>query len=107
MNDLIRAEEFCRGHRLEVSYLHSLQEFGLIEVVRTKGQVFISSDELPRLEKIVMFQRELQINLEGVDVIMNLLERVAQMQDEATQLRNTLRRYEEPSDQSEVHPSGT
>ena len=94
MNDLIRAEEFCRGHRLEVSYLDSLQEFGLIEVIRTEGQAFIKSDALPRLEKIVVFHQELQINLEGVDVIMNLLERVARMQDETVQLRNRLRRYE-------------
>lgn len=95
MNDLIRAEEFCRGHRLEVSYLHSLQEFGLIEVIRTDDQVFIRQEELPRLEKILVFNRELQINLEGIEVIMNLLERVTRMQDETTQLRNTLRRYEE------------
>lgn len=94
MNDLIRAEAFCRSHRLEVSYLDSLQEFGLIEVVRTGGQVFIKSEELPRLEKIVVFHRELQINLEGIDVIINLLERVTRMQDETTQLRNRLRRYE-------------
>ena len=94
MNDLIRAEEFCRGHRLEVSYLHSLQEFGLIEVVSAEDQVFIRRDELPRLEKILVFSRELQINLEGIDVIMNLLERVTHMQEEAVQLRNKLRRYE-------------
>ena len=95
MNDLIRAEEFCRGHQLEVAYLYSLQEFGLIEVVSTDSQVFIRRDELPRLEKIVVFHRELQVNLEGIDVIMNLLERVTRMQDEVTQLRNRLKRYEE------------
>lgn len=95
MNDLIPAEEFCQGHRLEVSYLHSLKEFGLIEVVNVENKVFVRHDELPRLEKILVFHRELEINLEGVEVIMNLLERVTRMQDETVQLRNQLKRYEE------------
>ena len=95
MNDLIPAEAFCRGHRLEISYLHSLKEFGLIDVIMAENNVFIHRDELPKLEKIMVFHRELEINLEGIDVIMNLLDRVNRMQDEAVQLRNRLKRYEE------------
>jgi len=46
------------------------------------------------LEKFVRFYYELDINLEGIETISHLLERVNALQDELTMLKNRLGIYE-------------
>ena len=92
--NLIPVTTFCKRHNIEFSFINSLKEYGLIEIVRTEQQTFIYEEELPRLEQIVLFNKELEINLEGVEVIMRLLERVNMIQEEMNVLRNRLGFYE-------------
>ncbi|WP_299315249.1 chaperone modulator CbpM [uncultured Aquimarina sp.] len=91
---LVPVIEFCRSHKIEFSFVHTLQEFGLIEIVKLRQTSFINSEELPRLEKILLFNKELEINLEGVEVIIRLLERVNEIQSEMNMLKNRLNIYE-------------
>ncbi|MBP2831474.1 MerR family transcriptional regulator [Aquimarina sp. U1-2] len=92
--NLISLNEFCDTHSIEFSFINSLNDFGLIEVITVKRQVFIKQEELPKLEQILLFNKELDINLEGVEVIIRLLERVHHIQNEMTTLKNRLRLYE-------------
>ncbi|PKV48311.1 MerR-like DNA binding protein [Aquimarina sp. MAR_2010_214] len=91
---LIPAIEFCARHEIEFSFINSLHEFGLIEIITIRQTAFLNSDELPRLEQIILFNKELEINLEGVEVIMRLLERVHQIQNEMNMLKSKLGLYE-------------
>ncbi|WP_282081040.1 chaperone modulator CbpM [Aquimarina algiphila] len=93
---LISAKEFCTNHKIEFSFINSLYEFGLIKVITVRQQVFLSVDELPKLEQILLFNKELEINLEGIEVIINLLERVQKIQEEINILKNRLQLYEKP-----------
>ncbi len=52
-------------------------------------------DKLKDLEKFIRLHYELDINTEGIDAIAQLLNRVENMQDEITRLKNRLRFYEE------------
>lgn len=92
--NLIPAEEFCTNHRVEFSFINSLYEFGLIEIITIRQTAFLNPEELPKLEQILLFNKELEINLEGIEVIIRLLERVDQIQNEMTILKNKLRLYE-------------
>lgn len=91
---LIPVLEFCTRHEIEFSFINSLHEFGLIEIITIRKTAFLNSDELPKLEQIIVFNKELEINLEGVEVIMRLLERVHQIQNEMNMLKNKLGLYE-------------
>lgn len=91
---LIPAIEFCSSHGIELSYINSLHRFGLIEIITIKKDAFLYLNELPKLEQILLFHNELEINLEGIEVIINLLERVDQIQYEMNALKNKLRLYE-------------
>ncbi|EZH74766.1 hypothetical protein ATO12_08480 [Aquimarina atlantica] len=91
---LIPVLEFCTRHEIEFSFINSLHEFGLIEITTIRQTAFLNSEELPRLEQIILFNKELEINLEGVEVIMRLLERVHQIQNEMNILKNKLGLYE-------------
>ena len=93
--NLVAAVDFCSLHHIEVSFIKTLNEYGLIELNTLDENIFIPTDELQKLEKIVHLHVDLDINLEGVEAINYLLERVTDMQHEMMQLRNRLRFYED------------
>lgn len=92
--DMIPAEEFCVHHRIELAFIESLREYGLIETVLVEEKTFLPLSQLERLEKFVRLHYELDINLEGIETIVHLLEKVNTMQDQIRQLTNRLRAYE-------------
>ncbi len=94
IENLISESEFCANHNIEISFIRSIQEFGLIEITRIEETGYIHEDQLQELERIVCLYYELDINLEGIDSIFNLLKRITHMQDEITNLKNRLRFYE-------------
>ena len=94
IENLISENEFCAKHNIEISFIRSIQEFGLIEITTIEETGYIHENQLQELEKIICLYYELDINLEGIDTIFNLLQRISQMQDEMTNLRNRLRFYE-------------
>ena len=91
---LIAIDEFCSSHNIEISFVSSLQQSGLIEITTIKDSVFIEADQLQQLEKFVRLYYELDINVEGIETINYLLHRINSMQDEITTLRNRLGIYE-------------
>jgi hypothetical protein len=94
IENLIALDEFCAKHEIEISFIDSLQQNGLIEITMIENAWFIDSDQLLQLEKFVRFYYELDINLEGIETISHLLERVNALQDELTMLKNRLGIYE-------------
>jgi len=92
--NLISINEFCINHNIEISFISSLQQTGLIEITTIKETGFIDVSQLRQLEKIVRFYFDLDINLEGIETITHLLQRINSMHDEITRLRNRLRLYE-------------
>jgi hypothetical protein len=93
-DNLIAINEFCINHNIEISFISSLQQTGLIEISTIKETGFIDASQLQHLEKIVRFYYELDINLEGIETITHLLQRITSMQDEIIALKNRLRLYE-------------
>ena len=93
--DMIVLDEFCTSHQVEVSFVRTLEEHGLIETIIINETLYIQENELSKLEQIVRLHQELNINSEGVDAIINLLKQIENMQNEITILRNKLNFYEE------------
>ena len=92
--NLIAINELCINHNIEISFINSLQKSGLIEFTIIEDSLFIDVDQLQQLEKIVHFYYELDINLEGIETINHLLQRINSLQDEIILLKNRLRLYE-------------
>jgi hypothetical protein len=92
--NLIALDVFCFNHNIEISFVSSLQQNGLIEITTIEETNFIDVSQLQQLEKIVRFYNELDINIEGIETITHLLDRVNVLQNEIIALRNRLRLYE-------------
>ena len=92
---MIMLDEFCSSHRVEISFINSLEENGLIQTVFIGQALYISSNDLPKLEQITRLHQDLNINPEGIDAITHLLKHIEEMKLEIVQLRNRISFYEE------------
>jgi hypothetical protein len=92
--DMIAADEFCIHHHIDLSFLYSLNESGLIEISRIEEKIFVPTNQLQHLEKLVRLYNEMDINLEGIEAITWLLQRINEMQKQITALSNRLAMYE-------------
>ena len=93
-DEMIPASEFCTHYHIELSFIQSLQQSGLIEIVSTEESLFVPANQLPQLEKLVRLYYEMDINLEGIETITYLLQRMNEMQQTITHLNNRLSMYE-------------
>jgi hypothetical protein len=95
--DIIVLNEFCASHHVEISFVQSLEEHGLIETVIVDQSICVYANELPKLERIIRLHQELNINPEGIDVINELLKKLEDMHHEITTLKNRLDFYTKES----------
>jgi hypothetical protein len=88
--ELIIITHYAEQMQIERSFISSLEEYGLIHIHEVENEQFLHSDELPQLEKYARMYYELSINLEGIDAIHHLIERINGLGEEIQKLRNRL-----------------
>jgi len=91
---LVAVDKLCASHNIEISFISSLQQNGLIEITTIEQTGFIDAGQLPQIEKFIRFYYEMDINIEGIETISHMLDRIRSMQDEIISLRNRIRLYE-------------
>ncbi|HRN55038.1 MAG TPA: chaperone modulator CbpM [Agriterribacter sp.] len=89
--ELITPEACCAHYHIERTFIQSLNEYGLIEIISVEEKQFIHNTQLYDLEKFIRMHYELGINLEGIDAIGHLLLKMKSMQEELSLLKNKLR----------------
>ena len=92
--EMISIDEVCIHYKIERSFIYLLKESGLMTVSIEEEKLFIPSDQLYNLEKIIRLYYDLGINLEGLETITYLLQRMNEMQQEINRLSNRLSVYE-------------
>ena len=88
--DLIAITEYCIKYDIEPSFINSLEESGIIIFTDINQERFIHIEQLPEMDRYIHFHYDLQINIEGIDAIRHLLDKVSSMQDEIRQLKKQL-----------------
>ena len=78
-NELIIVSEYCRKCHIEPSFIDLLQEGGLIEVMTEGGERYLTFTQLPDVERYSRMYYDLSINIEGIDAIHHLLQRMEEM----------------------------
>ena len=89
-DELIPTEDFCMYNNIEYSFIHSLEDSGLISVTSVEQTTYLSADELQKLEKFARLHYDLDINIEGIETINYLLEKIEEMQKEILNLKNSI-----------------
>jgi len=91
----ITVHRLCELYHAELSFFEELHEIGLIEIVSEKNTKYLPQDNLYEVERIIRLHKELNVNPEGIDVVMNLLEKVEHLQNELYRIQSRLRIYED------------
>jgi len=89
--ELIIIREYCIQSRIEPDFIVQLENEGLIEITVIDNESYINISQLKNLEQYARWHYDLSINVEGIDVIRNLLDRMDDMQGEILKLREQLR----------------
>lgn len=92
--DMITTEEYAQQSHIEIQFINQLGEYGLIEITVQEQRRLIPLHQLPLLEKFTRLHYDLDINLEGIEAISHLLQRIEKMQNEMEMMRKILRLYE-------------
>jgi hypothetical protein len=92
--NLIPALTLCSHYNIQISFVDSLNQMGLINIEIIEQTQYIHQDQISDLEKIIRLHDELNVNLEGIDVVFNLLKKERALQNELIALKNRLRLYE-------------
>lgn len=92
--ELVIVEVFCREYQIELTLIEDLEDFGLIETIVHQDDKYVNKNQLADIEKIIRLHNELNINKEGIEIILDLLNKVNHINNEVKQLKDRLNLYE-------------
>lgn len=85
--ELIIITELYKHSKIEPSFIELLESEGLLKLKIVEGKQYIEQTDLHNLERFARWYYDLSINIEGIDVIQNLLEQMTKMHQELCILR--------------------
>ncbi len=91
---LIPVQEFCTCHEVELAFIDTLNEHGLITVTMIQATPYIYPEQMQHLEKMIRLHYDLGINIEGIHAVSNLLQRIENLHEELMAIKNRLNIYE-------------
>lgn len=93
--DLIIIDDYCQRCNIEPSFIFLLEEGGLINIKNINGEHYILISELQEIERFSRWYYDLSINIEGIEVIHNLLNRIHSMESEIKHLKQQIRVFQQ------------
>lgn len=94
IENLIPVTTLSAHYQVEMPFFGHLSEMGLIEIQIIEETPYIHPDAIYEIEKMIRMHQELEVNIEGIDVVLNLLEKIEALQNELIAVKNRLRLYE-------------
>lgn len=84
---LFRVIDICRSNNIEQTFIQELHSNGLIEIIYQEEQAYIEEDQVLIVERFSTWHYELEINVQGIEVVQQLLERIEALQSEIKALK--------------------
>ena len=94
VQNLVLIKTLCLHYKITPVFFNELHEIGLVQIETIKQKQFIHQDKIGDLEKVIRLHHELNINMEGIDIVFNLLQKEIKLKEEVNSLKNRLRLYE-------------
>ncbi len=91
---LISVREFVAYHQLDLSFVVTLEERGMLDIITIESLPYLHPDQLGPLERLIRLHRELAVHVDDLDIVAHLLERLERAQEQVSELQNRLTFYE-------------
>lgn len=76
MQDKISTIDVVKHYKIEINFLDSLEEYGLLKTFEEEKIKYIYYEDLPILERFSNWHYDLEVNLPGLEIINNLLNKI-------------------------------
>lgn len=87
---LIIIDEYCKNSKIESSFITLLADEGLIDIQVIEEKTYIHESQLAELDRFANLYYDLSVNIEGIDIIHNLLNKMHDMEKELYTLRKVM-----------------
>lgn len=87
----VLVKEYCTRANIEPEFILDLGNEGLLEITIVDNEHSLDISQLDLLERYIRWHYDLEVNIAGIDVIQNLLNRIEEMQSEMTRLQHIAR----------------
>lgn len=92
---LILVSHYCQQTRTSLEFIESLQEYGFIQVLLIEEHNYVHTQDIVEIERVNRLREELGINLEGIDALNHMLQKVNHLEKELKLAKERLRIYEQ------------
>jgi hypothetical protein len=92
--EFIPLEQLCVHYEIEMSFFKGLMEHDLLRITTIEQTHYLHVDSLHELERILRLHQDLYINLEGIDSVLHLLNKIDALQRELGEIKKRLGLYE-------------
>lgn len=79
--------DICKANKIERTFVRELHRNGLIEITIKKDQEYLEEEQLIHVERYSTWYYELEVNMQGLEVVHHLLDKIEKLQNEIRQLR--------------------
>lgn len=86
----ILISEYCKNTYADTDFINSLEREGLLSIRMIDQVQYFHESQLDALELFSRLHYELSVNIEGIDIIQNLLFQIEEINKELIQLRREL-----------------
>ena len=90
----IQIEVYCERTKTPIEFIDDLLEFEMIEVQQIENKIYVEPQYLVEIERIYRLREDLGINMEGIDTLNHMIEKVNRLEKELKLLRDRLTIYE-------------
>lgn len=85
---LFKVIDICRSNNIEQDFIQELHSNGLIEIIYQEEQEYIEEEQIIVLERFSTWHYELEINVQGIEVVQNLIDRIESLQQEIREIKS-------------------
>lgn len=88
--EYIKLDIICTNYHINRDLVLEFYDFGFVEIHTIEPDEYLHNKDIAKLEQVLNFYRELDINLPGIEVIMELLQKLDDLQSELNSAKRQL-----------------
>ncbi len=93
--EYITVTHLCNQYKVTTELFQQLNETGLVQLITIEEEPCIHIETVHQVDKIIRLHQDLEVNPEGIDIILNLLRKIDSLQTEMNTLQRKLHLYKE------------
>lgn len=91
----IQIQTIISAYDIDISLVQNLEDIGRISIIEENDTLYISDNQLDILDKMLRMNADLNLNAEGIDTVLHLLERIEELQNRIAVLSERTRLMDE------------